>query len=46
MFLGTVVVSGFVERGAPSEALVLAFGVNESLVGDTRSGAGVACGTC
>ena len=46
MFLGSVVVIGLVERGASSEALVLAFGVNDSLVGDTRSGAGVACGTC
>ena len=46
MFLGSVVVIGLVERGGSSEALVLAFGVNDSLVGDTRSGAGVACGTC
>lgn len=46
MFLGTVVEIGLVERGASSEALDLAFGVNDSLDGDTRSGAGVACGTC
>jgi hypothetical protein len=44
MFLGIVVETGLVEPG--SEPLFLAFGTIDSLDGETRSGAGVACGTC
>lgn len=46
MFLGIVVEIGFVDRGGSAGALPLAFGVNDSLDGEIRSGAGVACGTC
>lgn len=46
MFFGSAVGVGRIEYGASSECLVFAFGVNDSLDGDSTSGAGVACGTC
>jgi hypothetical protein len=45
MFSGIVVETGLVDPG--SEPLILAaFGTNDSLDGETKSGAGVVCGTC